>query len=156
MPRSSYLGPPGAETNVAVGPGGRSPRALSAGGHANAAASLITTVDDYAGFLQYLLANPALLDTLLTPEVNVDAGAEGSIAWGLGWGVFERADGTRLGFHWGDNYQFKAFVAIDPAAGRAVVFFANGFEGLRLVRVIVEPVVGGMQPVRDWLGYDDH
>jgi len=156
MPNSSYLGAvPGAETTIAAGPGGESPRPISGAEHALAAASLVTTAADYGRFLQYLMSRPALLDRLLEPQVAVEAAETGDVSWGLGWGIYCRPDGSQVAFHWGDNYQFKAFVAIDPEASRAVVFFTNGYEGLRLVPKIVEPVVGEMRPVRDWLGYED-
>ena len=156
MPDSSYLWPAlGANGTVAIGPDGDSPRPLSASDNALAAASLITTAADYGRFLQYLLSRPELLDTLLDPQVRVDEAGTGNVSWGLGWGIYRREDNSQVAFHWGDNYQFKAFVAIDPEASRAVVFFANGYEGLRLVPTIVEPVVGELRPVRDWLGYEE-
>jgi hypothetical protein len=54
-------------------------------------------------------------------------------------------------FHWGDNGDFKAFLALDRESGNGVVFFANGRNGLDLVPAVVEPVVGSMRPVRAWL-----
>jgi CubicO group peptidase (beta-lactamase class C family) len=156
MPESSYRGPaPGADGTVAKGPDDGSVRPLSASDHELAAASLITTAADYGRFLQYLLSRRELLDTLLDPQVRVDEAGTGNVSWGLGWGIYRREDYSQVAFHWGDNYQFKAFVAIDPEALRAVVFFANGFEGLRLVPTIVEPVVGDLRPVRDWLSYEE-
>lgn len=156
MPNSSFLGPsPGADATIAVGPNRESPRPIGESRHPLAAASLVTTAEDYARFLQHLLANPTLLESMLEPQVKVDAADTGDVSWGLGWGIYRRADGTSVAFHWGDNYQFKAFVAIAPEAGEAIVFFTNGYEGLRLVPSIVEPVVGDMRPVRDWLGYED-
>jgi hypothetical protein len=69
--------------------------------------------------------------------------------------LFKRPDGSRVAFHRGDSFQFKAFVAIDLDNDIAVVYFANGVEGLRLIMAIVEPVVGDLRVVRDWLGYEE-
>lgn len=129
-------------------------RGISPSPSANAAASLITTAADYGQFMAYLLGHPDLLAALLTPQGRVESADSGNIDWGLGWGILTRADDSRLGFHWGDNGQFKAFVAIDPETSVAVVYFANGMKGLRLVSDIVEPVVGDLGPVRDWLEYE--
>ena len=120
-----------------------------------AAASLITSADDYGSFLRYLLATPDLLADLTVPQVIVESGDIGTLSWGLGWGLLERPDGSRIAFHWGDNWQFKAFVAIDTANETGIVYFANGADGLRLIDTIVEPVVGDLSMVRDGLGYEE-
>ena len=133
------------ETTRSIPP---SPRGL-------AAASLITSAYDYGHFLHYLLRNESLLDALVTSQVTIEESGDGTISWGLGWGLYERADGSRVAFHWGDNFQFKAFVAIDLDNEIAVVYFANGVEGLKLIGTIVEPVVGELGMVRDWLDYED-
>ena len=139
---------------IAAGDSPKSTRAIKPSPHSLAAASLVTTANDYGRFLRYLLANTDLLERLATAQVTVEVGAEGTLSWGLGWGIFERPDGSRIAYHWGDNWQFKSFVAIDLASQTGIVYFANGVEGLRLIDTIVEPVTGDLGMVRDWLGYE--
>jgi CubicO group peptidase (beta-lactamase class C family) len=75
----------------------------------NAAASLKTTADDFARFLQAVLAGAGLRrDTArlwFEPQVHLH---DVQIAWGLGWGL-EPKSGTF--FQWGDydRGRFKAF-----------------------------------------------
>lgn len=156
MPNSGFVYEHSADNAaVAVGPNDVATRGVRGMPGGNAAASLVTTARDYGRFLGWLLDNEALLARALTPQVLVERRHAAAIHWGLGWGIYERADGRRIGFHWGDNFQFKAFVAIDPSNDLAIAYFANGVEGLRLVDAIVEPVVGELRDVRDWLGYED-
>jgi CubicO group peptidase (beta-lactamase class C family) len=120
-----------------------------------AAASLTTTARDYGNFLRYLLTNPALIERLTEAQVMVEETDLGKLQWGLGWGIYERTDGGRVAFHWGDNWHFKAFVAIDLENEVGVVYFANGVGGLKLVSTIADPVVGDLTMVREWLGYEE-
>jgi len=140
---------------VARGTSEETTRGISPSPYGIAAASLTTTARDYGTFVRYLLANPALLESLTEAQVMVEKNDLGELQWGLGWGIYVDPDGRRVAFHWGDNWQFKAFVAIDLDNEVGVVYFANGVGGLELVSTIVEPVVGDLTMVRDWLGYEE-
>jgi CubicO group peptidase (beta-lactamase class C family) len=144
-----------AASAVARGDSEESTRGISPSPYGIAAASLTTTARDYGAFARYLLANPALLKSLTEAQVMVEESDLGKLQFGLGWGLYERPDGRRVAFHWGDNWHFKAFVAIDLDNEIGVVYFANGVGGLKLVSTIVEPVVGDLTMVRDWLGYEE-
>jgi len=144
-----------AASAVARGTSEDTTRGISPSPYGIAAASLTTTARDYGSFLRYLLANPALLESLTEAQIMVEETDLGQLQWGLGWGLYEDPDGRRVAFHWGDNWQFKAFVAIDLDNEVGVVYFANGVGGLELVSTIVEPVVGDLTMVREWLGYEE-
>ena len=144
-----------AASAVAKGPSEETTRGISPWPYGVAAASLTTTARDYGAFVRYLLANPALLESLTEAQVIVEETDQGELQWGLGWGLYEHPNGRRVAFHWGDNWQFKAFVAIDLDNEVGVVYFANGVGGLELVSTIVEPVVGDLTMVREWLGYEE-
>ena len=144
-----------AASAVARGISEETTRGISPSPHGIAAASLTTTARDYGSFVRYLLANPALIESLTEAQVTIEETDLGNLKWGLGWGLYERPDGSRVAFHWGDNWQFKAFVAIDLDSEVGVAYFANGVGGLKLVSTIVEPVVGDLTMVRDWLGYEE-
>lgn len=129
----------------------------------HAAASLTTSVHDYARFLVWLFdaQQAGLRAALFTPtqETAWDYyGAEGEMPegveldWGLGWGLY-REDGRRIAFHWGDNGAFKSFVAIDLDRRDAIVFAANGFDGMCVTVPLTAPVVGDLGTVTDWLNY---
>ena len=144
-----------AASAVARGVSAETTRGISPSPQGLAAASLTTTARDYGRFIGYLLANPALLDSLTGAQVTIEEDDRGALRWGLGWGLYERPDGSRVAYHWGDNWQFKAFVAIDLDEETGVVYFANGVGGLKLVSAIAEPVVGDLTMVRNWLGYEE-
>ena len=133
----------------------------AAEGHA--AASLTASVFDYGRFVSWLLDDEqaGLRATLFTPTQPVawDAfGREGEmpegveIDWGLGWGLY-REDGRRIAFHWGDNGAFKSFVAIDIDRRDAIIYAANGWDGLCVAVPLAAPVVGDVGTIMDWLDY---
>ena len=144
-----------AASAVAKGTSEETTRGISPRPYGVAAASLTTTARDYGAFVRYLLANPALLESLTEAQVMVEETDQGELQWGLGWGLYEHPNGRRVAFHWGDNWQFKAFVAIDIDKKVGIVHFANGVGGLKLVSTIAEPVVGDLTMVREWLGYEE-
>jgi len=156
MPHSQYAyasTAPGSA--IAKGVSAETTRGISLSPLGLAAASLTTSARDYGHFIRYLLENRALFENLTDGQVVVEEDDRGNLSWGLGWGLYKRADGSRVAFHWGDNWQFKAFVAINIDTSVGVVYFANGVGGLKLIAPIVEPVVGELVMVRDWLGYED-
>ncbi|HEY0929472.1 MAG TPA: serine hydrolase domain-containing protein [Gemmatimonas sp.] len=100
----------------------------------NAAASMLTTANDFARFLQHLVGSSsrspvssAIVADMMKPQVR---GNE-AIQWGLGVGL-EEVGTSRCAWQWGDNPGFKNFCWFDPAAGRAMVVFTNGDRGARV------------------------
>jgi CubicO group peptidase (beta-lactamase class C family) len=117
---------------------------------AHAAASLLTTAPDYARFLVALMTGSGLEELtcsdLMKPHVNVDG--EDVVAWGLGTGIERSPEGVRL-WHWGDNGNSKAFYIVDPARGDGLVYFSNSFNGLSIVRDLLELSMSGDHPLLD-------
>jgi CubicO group peptidase (beta-lactamase class C family) len=135
---------------------------------ANAAASLHTTVDDYARFLEAVLNGTGLkkgtVKQLETPQVAVDpectnctdrmpAELSKQLFWGLGWGIERTKDGEAL-WHWGDNGAFKCFLVAYPKQKMGVVLFTNSENGLGIVQDVVEDAIGGDHPAFTWIKYD--
>jgi CubicO group peptidase (beta-lactamase class C family) len=89
----------------------------------NMAAGLWTTARDYARFLRFARRFPAMN----TPTVTV----EGSLAWGLGWGL-EQSGSGRLAWHWGANDGVANFFVLDLASGDGLVVLTNGAGGQRV------------------------
>lgn len=172
MKHSSYVWNPAFENEVAVGHNvGGVPVDLFKAVQANAAASLETTAEDYAIFLDAVLQKkglkPATLREMEAPQIAVDPSCsncvEGtpsgklstSIFWGLGFGIEKTAEGQSL-WHWGDNGVFKAFFVVRPATRSGVVYMTNSENGLSIARQILAETLGGEQPAFDWLKYDNY
>ena len=172
MKHSSYVWDPAFESQVAIGHNvGGVPVDLFKAEHANAAASLATTAEDYALFLDAVLQKkglkPATLRDMEAPQIAVDPACsncvEGtpsgklstSIFWGLGFGIEKTADGESL-WHWGDNGVYKAFFVVRPATKSGVVYMTNSENGLSIARQILAETLGGEQPAFDWLNYDNY
>jgi CubicO group peptidase (beta-lactamase class C family) len=172
MKHSSYVWNPAFESEVAVGHDvAGTPVDLFKAEQANAAASLSTTAEDYAKFLDAVLSGKGLQpDTLREMEaqqIAVDPACsncvEGtpsgklstSIFWGLGFGIEQTAEGESL-WHWGDNGVFKAFFVVRPGTKSGVVYMTNSENGLSIARQILAETFGGEQPAFDWLKYDNY
>ncbi len=98
------------------------------------AATLYTTVDDFAMFVESVLADqPALQITL---DSATEVAPELGFAWGLGWGLWQSED-ERFIWHWGDNPGFKAFVIASVETGDGVVILTNSDNGLALAESVV-------------------
>lgn len=134
---------------------------------ANAAASMTTTAPDYARFLLAVLRGerlkPATAAQMLASQVRVGPSINSigrratplsdEVSWGLGWGL-QQAGGEPAFWHWGDNGDSKAFALVSLTHRRALVFFANGANGLAIAPDLVALALGtGRQPGLEWLDY---
>lgn len=120
----------------------------------NAAGSLLTTIADYARFLDRVVARPGaagleLRDEtrrlMVTPQVRLNR----ALSWGLGWGLQEDEHGTVL-WHWGANQTFRSFALADVGKGSAVAVFTNGENGPKVYQRIVANVTGHDEPAFLW------
>lgn len=119
----------------------------------NAAASFLTTAEDYARFLAGLVEpqsaglglDPRLVREMVAPRIRLNS----ALAWGLGWGLEEVPHGRML-WHWGANMSFRNFVLADPADRRAVVVLTNGLNGPKVYQRIVTAVTGTDHPAFLW------
>jgi len=122
----------------------------------NAAASLQTTPLDYAKFVVAIMNGTGLkADTwrqMLTPQARVDAKYP-PVAWGLGVGLETMPEGTYF-WHWGDNGDAKAYVTGFMPNKCAVVYFADGSNGLSFAKEILDDAIGGEHPALAHLDYD--
>lgn len=123
--------------------------------HANAAASLRSTVQDYGTFLALMMerrrrASWEVSETsrraMLTPQITVPG------RWtekGLGWNMEQTRDGTAF-YHSGSNSGiFKNFAIGDARQQRALVVLTNGGSGSFVHRRVVRAATG-----YDLLSYD--
>ncbi|WP_449656124.1 serine hydrolase domain-containing protein [Thermomonas sp.] len=122
---------------------------------ANAAASLRTTVQDYAAFLTLMMARKqraswevteATRLAMLTPQIKVPG------RWtekGLGWNMEQTRDGSVF-YHSGSNGDiFKNFAVGDAQRRRGIVVLTNGGSGSFVHQRVVRAATG-----YDLLSYD--
>jgi CubicO group peptidase (beta-lactamase class C family) len=122
----------------------------------NAAASLQTTAGDYAKFVIALMKGTGLKkatrEQQLTPQIRVDS-TYPPVAWGLGIGLETMPEGEYY-WHWGDNGDAKAYVTAFLPARNAVVYFADGANGLSFTKEILDDAIGGYHPAVAHLDYE--
>ncbi|HAS41881.1 MAG TPA: hypothetical protein DCS93_15480 [Microscillaceae bacterium] len=120
----------------------------------NIASSLQTTASDYARLVLALLNKKGLksrtFKNILRPQIKLDKSE--NLFWGLGWGLQQTQKGKSI-WQWGDNGIFKAYALAYPARKEGIVFFANSYNGLRLVPDIVDFVFQDKSPAIERLGY---
>lgn len=104
----------------------------------NAAASLLTTADDYAKLVSALVSDADLLALTLADPIAVDP--QLGLAWGRGWGIETAAGGPYL-WQWGNNPGYRAFAMVSVSSGDGFVLFANSDRGLALVAPLVRLAV---------------
>lgn len=141
---------------------------INGGGGPSAASSLLTTARDYATFAIAVMNGTGLKQAtsraMLTPQSQVDAGCSNCIGrpitkpseligWGLGVGIEQTAHGPFF-WHWGDNGDFKAFMAGSPGSRRGVVIFTNSSNGMMIIPKIADRALGEPQPAFDWIHYE--
>jgi CubicO group peptidase (beta-lactamase class C family) len=122
----------------------------------NAAASLCTNANDYAKFIIAVLNGTGLKketwEQMLTPQIRVDQKYP-QIAWGLGIGLETMSEGKYF-WHWGDNGDSKAYITAFLPDKNAVVYFADGSNGLSFTKEILDDAIGGDHPALAHLDYD--
>jgi CubicO group peptidase (beta-lactamase class C family) len=115
----------------------------------NAAASLYTTVADYARFLGGLLDPAAsaawrisegLRREMLSPLLAVQPGMP---LWrGLGWSIERCGRELRFGHEGNNDGRFTAYVGAEAGRGRGLILFANDGAGFGLYQHIAREVTG--------------
>lgn len=129
----------------------------------NPAASLFTTAEDYAKFLRACANDEFIRGHMLKPQVElagkdikaIDAGVSAEMLehmqWGLGMGLQKTKDGQTIAFHWGDVETCRAFAAINLDTKQVATCFTNSANGPLMFQRVVEPVVGDLHGVSQWL-----
>ena len=123
---------------------------------ANAAASLRTTVRDYATFVSLVMARGAQRAswelTISTREAMLTPQTIGATPWsakGLGWNVEPTPDGPVFHHSGSNGGIFKTFAMGDATRRRGIVVMTNGGSGQYIYRRIVRAATG-----HDLLAFD--
>ncbi len=123
---------------------------------ANVAASLVTNATDYGKFLVAELNGVGLKKAtwkeVFTPQIRINPKYP-ELAWGLGWGLETMPEGEYF-WHWGDNGDSKAYITALIPTRDAVVYFADGNNGLSFTKEILDDAMGGNHPALAHLDYD--
>tara|TARA_B100000809_G_scaffold39367_1_gene34464 strand:- start:11647 stop:13164 length:1518 start_codon:yes stop_codon:yes gene_type:complete len=107
---------------------------------ANAAANLLTTVQDYGNFMVHILDGAGLSDSLyqqfITPHSNKSEG----IDWGLGCQLlFDlNKDKEYAIMHGGGDYGLKTIMLVLPKSKKGLLIFSNSENGMVVWRKIIE------------------
>jgi len=115
----------------------------------NAAASLLSTANEYAMFLTRLLRpkgdgsdiSEASRRDMFSTQTKINS----AVSWGLGVGLENYGGRTHI-WHWGDNGNFKAFMIGDTTNGSGLVVFTNAQNGHKMWQRIVTEVMGADHP----------
>jgi len=116
-----------------------------------AGSTLITSVREYAQFVQFLMASaPAqrahesAVSLMLAPSVSVAGPAP--FSWGLGVALEKNGDDFYF-MQRGRGAGFASFVIASRSTGSALVIFINSANGLEAVPDIVRATIGGNHPI---------
>jgi len=131
-----------------------------------ASSSLHTTSQDYAVFITALLNSKGLrketIQSMLTPQVKLTekifpplTPVSTSLSWALGMGI-QDVRGEKSFWHWGDNGNFKCYMEVNETQKMGIVYFANSYNGLSILKELLQETVRGEQPLIDFIGYKNY
>lgn len=137
-----------------------------------AAGSMVTTATDYAQFVIAMMKQEGLSKNLfremLTPQIEV-ASERGfgplrdrfnnkykniKLSWGLGWGLFETADGKAF-FHGGHTEGWHNYCVVYPKKKTAVILMSNSDNFEPVADKILSLSIRDTQSPLEWSGYFD-
>lgn len=117
------------------------PTAIRKYQRAHAAASMYTTVGDYARFIIAVLDGKGLSRTsmkaMLTPQIAITEDEY----WGLGFGISQSHLGDAL-WQWGDYGIFQNYAIAYPSVGKALVYLSNSNNGLGIRDAVLTTLIG--------------
>jgi len=118
----------------------------------NAAALLLTTIEDYSKFMIYVMngagLSPNLYNDMVRPQVNVKE----HISRGLGWGlVYDLPNDEFAIEHGGSNMGVKTQCIILPKSKRGVLVFTNSDNGLAICNNIIRESLDNGQQILDFI-----
>lgn len=112
--------------------------------HAMAAASLVTTAQDFARFLSLVCKREGLsaaaYDDMLRPQAPVpQEDAAFATSRGLGWAITDLGGGSTLVNHNGSNGQYRSFAGFVQPSRDGIVILTNGVKGRELIDALLQP-----------------
>jgi CubicO group peptidase (beta-lactamase class C family) len=113
----------------------------------NAAALLLTTIEDYSKFMIYVMNGAELSPSLYNDMIRSQVAEKKHVGRGLGWEIVsDLPNGEFTLQHGGSNMGVKTMCIILPKSKRGVVVFTNGENGITVYNnVIKESLDEGQQ-----------
>lgn len=109
----------------------------------NAAANLLTTVEDYSKFLMHILQHAGLSQELYNDFIQSQTEVKTGINWGLGIQVLPDLPGGEFALqHTGGDDGTKCMVLLLPKSKRGLIIFINSENGLMIWKKIIEEYLG--------------
>lgn len=141
---------------------------------ARAAGSMVTTAGDYAQFVLATMKKQGLskktIEEMLAPQIEVQS-ERGfgplrdrfnnkykniSLAWGLGWGLFETSDGGKAYFHAGHDDGWQNYCVVYPEKKTAVILMSNSDNFEPSADKILNLTIKDTKSPLEWFGYFDN
>jgi hypothetical protein len=120
----------------------------------NSAASLLTTVADYAMFVTHIAwpqgSSDEIKKTTYAKMTKPQVRIHNELAWGWGGG-FKRMRGRSICGQWGDNGEWKNIVMVHPQSASAIVVLTNSDTGMHICERVVTAAAGKEQPAFLWI-----
>lgn len=105
----------------------------------NAAAGLLTTINDYTEVCAYVVNGAGLSKSVFEDMVAPQVKVKENLFYGLGWEVIPTlSNNESVIMHSGDENGIKTFVVLLPLSKKGMVIFTNGDEGFKVYQKIVE------------------
>ncbi|MEM1191160.1 MAG: serine hydrolase domain-containing protein [Pseudomonadota bacterium] len=115
---------------------------------ANAAANMITTIDDYARFLTFVLNQQHLMPTLFNAMTTREQTLGSNHYFGLGWEIFDAfSTGEPALLHSGRDPGVNTLAVLFPESSKAYVVFMNADNAMP----VLEELLPGLYLGRDLL-----
>lgn len=106
---------------------------------ASAADNLLTTVEDYGKFAEYILNGGGISKKLFHEMITNQLPEDSGIAMGLGWEKLPSLKGKEYALlHTGGDQGVFTLIVLLPETGEGVVLFTNGDNGNKLSFKVIE------------------
>lgn len=104
----------------------------------NAAAGVLTTIDDYAKFVAHVANGAGLSDSLFDEMISPQSRVKEGVDYGLGWKILkEDPAGAPILFHPGGEAGVRTFVLLRLADKSGIVVFTNSDNGRHVIDKVV-------------------
>ena len=107
-------------------------------GYSNAAASLLTTIEDFSKFMVHVMNGAGLSKELFNEMVKSQVNVKKHISKGLGWGIISDLSNEEYALeHGGSNPGFQSMAILLPESEKGIAVFTNGDNGMFVYNNII-------------------
>ena len=114
---------------------------------ANAAANLLTTIEDYGVFMVHIINGAGLSDSLYKQFITPYSNKQEGIDWGLGCQLLfnlDKKNGEYAIMHGGGDYGLKTIMLMLPKSKKGLLIFTNSENGMVVWQKIIKEYFGGL------------